>query len=142
MENFSLQNDIRLLCVKADSFPDGIKGAQEKLLSLIKPDAKRSYYGISYLYDDEILYMAGVDIADANEKIPDDCTIYSLKEGNYNSIYITDFAKDISQIDHAFKQLLAVPAIDENGCCAECYLPEGDDFFTAKDMRCMVRLAD
>lgn len=142
MEKFKLTRDIELFCVKADSFPDGIKAAHEKLASISRPYGKRNYYGISYLYDDEILYMAAAEYEKGTEKIPAGCATYTLKKGDYISIYIPDFSKNLSQIDKAFKQLLAHPGIDEEGCCAECYLPEGSGAENAKDVRCMVRLAD
>ena len=142
MENFKLKKDINLFCVKADSFPDGIKAAHQKLVSIAKRIGNRNYFGVSYLYDDEILYMAAAEINSDKETIPPACETYTLKKGNYISIYISDFAKDPSQIGKAFKTLLAEPEIDENGCCAECYFPEGADGTNAKDVRCMVRLAN
>ena len=104
-------------------------------------DGKRNHFGVSYLYDNEILYMAATEI-EKGEEVPAGYEKYTLKKGNYISIYISDFAKDISQIEKAFKILLDTPGIDPDGCCAECYLPEYSDFSTAKDIRCMVRLAD
>ena len=142
MENFKLENNIDLFCIKADSFPEGIKAAHQKLVSIAKPMGKRNYFGVSYLYDDEILYMAAAEINSSEEIIPPGCKTYTLKKGNYISFYITDFTKDLTQIEKAFKSLVADPRIDEEGCCAECYFPEGTDGTTAKDVRCMVRLAD
>jgi len=141
LENFKLENDIHLFCVRADSFPAGIKAAQEKLAATLKPGGKRNYFGVSYLYDDKILYMAAAELKSV-EKVPADCETYTLLKGNYISIYIEDFAKDTTRINQAFKTLLNDPRIDENGCCAECYLPEGADHNAAKNVRCMVRLAD
>lgn len=141
MENFKLDNDIHLYCVKADSFPDGIEAAHKKLAAISMPDGTRSHFGVSYLYDDKILYMAGAEL-ERGEKVPTGCETHTLRKGNYISIYIADFTKDITQIERAFKTLLEDPRIDENGCCAECYLPEGADIETALDIRCMVRLAD
>ena len=86
--------------------------------------------------------MAAAEIDISKEKIPAGCDTYRLKKGNYISIYITEFAKDISQIGKAFEVLLADVGIDEQGCCAECYFPEGTNGTNAKDVRCMVRLAD
>lgn len=142
MEKYKLNDDIKLFCVKAESFPDGIKAAHNMLLSISKSDTKRNYFGVSYLYDGEILYMAATQIIETDETIPPGCETFTLKKGNYISIYIPDFEKDISLIDKAFKKLLEDAGIDENGCCAECYFPEGSDLTTARDVRCMVRLAD
>jgi hypothetical protein len=142
MELFRLEKDIKLFCIKADSFPDGIKTAHQKLVSITASYGKCNYFGVSYLFDNEILYMAAAELKNDDEPIPAGCETYTLNKGNYISIYIPDFSTDISQIDKAFKILLADPRIDENGCCAECYLPEGTDGTNAKDIRCMVRLSD
>ena len=141
MENFKLDNDIHLYCVKADSFPDGIKAAQEKLAAISKSGGACNHFGVSFLYDDKILYMAAAQLK-SEEQVPAGCETYTLRKGNYISIYITNFMKDTAQISRAFETLLNDPRIDENGCCAECYFPEGSDHDTAIDVRCMVRLAD
>ena len=120
----------------------GIKAAHERLISLIGPDADRNYFGVSYLYDHEILYMAGFQLLDKNETIPPGCVTYTLRKGNYISIFIPGFAEDLSLVQKAFEKLLDDPRIDEKGCCVECYLPGGSTFNDAKDLRCMVRLAD
>ena len=142
MEDFKLDENIRLLCIRAASFPGGIRAAQEKLSAIPETGSSRNHFGVSYLYDDEILYLAGVAVQGVNENIPAGCESYTLNKGNYISIYIPDFAKDTTQIEKAFKKLLADRRIVENECCAEWYLPEGSDFSNAKDVRCMVRLAD
>ena len=141
MENIKVDNDIYLYCVKADSFPAGINAAQERLAVIPKPGDKRNHFGISFLHDDTILYMAAAELKPA-EKVPDGCESYTLRKGNYISIYIANFMKDTTQVGRAFETLLDDPRIDENGCCAECYLPERADHKTAIDVRCMVRLAD
>lgn len=142
MEKFILDKDVHLFCVKATSFPDGIMPAHSKLASICDPNKNRNHFGVSYWYDNDNLYLAAAEYSKDLENIPDGCETYTLKKGNYISIHISDFAKDISQIGQAFEQLLNYPNIDENGCCAECYLPEGRSIENAKDVRCMVRLAD
>ena len=141
MENFKLENDIHLFCVKASSFPAGIKGAQIKLSTLALTSIGHNHFGVSYLYDDNILYMAAVELKN-NEEVPAACDAYTLRKGHYICIYVSNFRKDSSLIGQAFKTLLGDPRIDENGCCAECYLPEGSNHENAHDVRCMVRLAD
>ncbi len=142
MEIIKTETDVQLICVKAASFPDGIAAAHQKLEAIFPGVNGRNYYGISYFHDDAILYMAAIEKTSNNDPLPPGCTTYFLKKGNYSSIYLEDFTKDISTVERAFKTLLDNPGIDEEGCCAECYLPAGSSFSTAKHMRCMVRLAD
>lgn len=142
METYRLDQDIKLLCVKAESFPDGIIAAQDKLIAMTSGDSKSSYFGVSYLYDDKILYMAGVQTKERNENLLPGCEAFTLKAGNYISVYVSDFVQQTSLIEKTFKMLLDDPGIDPNGCCVECYLPEGCNPATANDVRCMIRLAD
>ena len=140
LENYKLEDDIVLLCVKAKSFPEGIVAAHEAL-SLVTNKTSRSHFGISYSYDGNILYMAGAE-NDAEASIPSGTERFTIRRGNYASYYIKNFISDLTLIEKAFRILTDDPRIDPNGCCVECYLPEGSNFKTAKDMRCMVRLAD
>lgn len=130
MDNFKLDKDIDLCCVKAASFPDGIGEAHKKMNSIFKGDGRRRF-GVSYSYDDRILYMAGEEIM-KSEKIPPGFERYILREGSYFSFYIQDFPNNISQIEKSFSILTNDPRIDENGCCVECYFPEGQNLKTLK----------
>ncbi len=141
MEIFDLKKDIYVFCVKAKSFPDGINEAQERLSELPLSDAARNYFGISYLYDNEIVYFAAAELKE-HESVPHGCESYTMKSGKYISIFISNFRTDVSRIATAFDELTDDPRIDGRGCCAEWYLPEGSDHKTAIDVRCMVRLAD
>jgi len=142
MEEIILQEDIYVACLKADSFPDGIGAVHEKISQLAGPGNHRTCYGISYLYDDEILYMAAIETGSATEAEELTGHSFVLKKGKYTSITVHDYRENISGIEKAFKQLLADPGIDPNGCCVEWYSPKGTNGNTAKDVRCMVRLAD
>lgn len=139
MEKFTLEEDINLFCTKAESFPDGILSAHQQMAAISKPFGQRKHFGVSYLNDNKILYMAATELTD-QDKIPEGCQRYTLKKGIYTSIFIKDFVKDSSRIGEAFKVLLEHPNIDDKGCCVECYLPEGTDGTNAKDVRCMIRL--
>ncbi len=121
METYKLDHDIKLFCVRAESFPDGIKAAHDKLIAITSGDSNRNYFGVSYLYDDKILYMAGVQTKERNENPPPGYETFTLKEGNYISVFISDFAQHPSLIGRTFKRLLDDSDIDPNGCCVECY---------------------
>ena len=136
MENYFLEQDIKVFYVKAASFPDGIREAHKKLCSLIGFAKNRKIYGISYPESPgKIIYKAAVEESYAGEAEKLGCPIFIIKKGMYTSIYIKDFYGDIPAIGNAFQKLLDNPRIDPKDCCVEMY--EGD-----KDVRCMVRLSD
>ena len=136
MENYFLEQDIKLFYVKATSFPDGITEAHKKIYSLIGFAKDRKIYGISYPESPgKIIYKAAVEESYSGEAEKLGCPVFIIKEGMYTSIYINDFNSDIPAIGKAIQKLLYDPRIDPKGCCVEMY--EGD-----KDVRCMVRLSE
>jgi len=136
MESIFLEQDIKVFYVTATSFPDGIQGAYQKLHSLIGSPAGRRFFGISYPETpSKIIYKAAVEESYSGEGEKLGCETFVIKKGQYTSIYIQDFMKDIPKIGQSFQELLTDERIDPNGCCVEEYVND-------KDVRCMVRLKD
>jgi len=136
MESIFLKQDIKVFYVTATSFPNGVMEAHKKLHSLIGSPTGRKFFGISYPETpSKIIYKAAVEESYPSEGEKRGCETFVIKKGQYISIYIKDFMKDIPKIGQSFQELLADQRIDPNGCCVEEYV---DD----KDVRCMVRLKD
>jgi hypothetical protein len=131
MENFTLENDINVICVTAASFPAGILPAFEKLHSLVS--GNRKSYGISRPDKGTITYKAAAEELSAVEAEQLNLERFTLKKGTYISIDIHDFMKNVPAIGQAFEQLLADPRIDQEGACVEWY-------FNDKDVKCMIRI--
>lgn len=125
-----LTNDITIICVTADSFPDGILPAFEKLHKQLS--GNRKSYGISRPgKNGTIIYKAGAEELSEGE-VPD-LERFILKKGTYISMDVLDFMNNIPAIGKAFEQLLADPRIDPEGACVEWY-------FNEKDVKCMIRI--
>ena len=136
MESIFLEKDIKVFYVTATSFPDGVMGAHQKLHSLIGSAAGRKFFGISYPETpSKIIYKAAVEESYPSEGEKRGCETFVIKKGQYISIYIKDFMKDVPKIGQSFRELLADKRIDPKGCCVEEYTND-------KDVRCMVRLKD
>ena len=136
MESIFLQKDIKVFYVTATSFPDGIQEAYQKLHSLIGSPAGRRFFGISYPETpSKIIYKAAAEESYTGEGEQLGCETFIIKKGQYISIYIKDFMKDVPKIGQSFQELLADERIDPKGCCLE-------EYTNAKDVRCMVRLKD
>ncbi len=133
-EEYFLEEDVKLLCIQARSFPDGVMDAFERLGKLVPDRQGRSLFGISCPDEDnQIIYKAGARqmFEGAAEKLG--CEKFTVSAGTYTSAFVRDFMNDVAQIGNVFKELLADPRIDPNGCCVEMYVNN-------KDLRCMVRL--
>jgi hypothetical protein len=133
-EVFTLDKEIKILCVTAASFPDGIMEAFEILTKKISSAEGRNYYGISWMdKNGNIIYKAAASELENGEAEKFDCRSFTIREGAYISEVVTDFMKNISVVSETFMKLLKDPRVDKNGYCVEIYLDQ-------KDVRCMVTL--
>ena len=134
MEKYELVKDINVFYMPADSFPEGIQPAFQKLETLIPPGESRAVFGLSWPdKNGKILYKAAFE-----ERYPGEGNKYGLnslviKKGSYISELVNNFASDLSQIGQTFQRLLEHPDIDPNGFCVEWY--------KGPDVLCLVRLS-
>ncbi len=134
MEVITVPNDIEVLCLTAKSFPDGVHDAHEELRVLLPPAAERRYFGVSHPQNGTILYKAAAELIKPVEtQLP--CEPFTIRRGQYASITLFDYYKDLPNVTTTFQKLLAHPRLDPNGYCLEWYV-------TDKDVRCMVPLRD
>ncbi len=134
MEKYFLKEDIKLICVPAKSFPDGVMEAFKNLEKIVDTKKGRGLFGISYPgADGNIIYKAAAVELSEDEAEKLGCESFTILKGTYNNIVVHDFMNNIQNIGKAFDEILKDPIIDPNGCCVEMYIND-------KDVRCMVRL--
>jgi len=134
MEKFRLEEDIKVFCETAKSFPEGIMEAHKELESILTCSKQRRYFGISSRNAKGIIiYDAAAEEIYQGEAEELGCEKFLIQSGQYISILIEDFINDITSIAKAFQLLIAYPGVDPEGYCIEWYLNE-------KDVRCMIRL--
>ncbi len=134
IENFTLNDDLTLVCSEADSFPDGVQEAFRTLDENLPDSGNRGLFGISFPgKDGKIVYKAAARESFDGEARKLGRESFTLQSGSYIGVFIKDFMEDESGIGNAFRELLADPRIDPKGCCVEMYIG-------GKDVRCMVRL--
>ncbi len=134
MKQIELKKDIKVFCITAKSFPEGVLEAHQTLHSIIPFSKERQYFGISYPNTEGvIMYKSAAEILNNEEAEKYNLEVFTIKKGNYISAILKDYQNDISLIDKTFKQLLSHPKLDPKGYCLEAYLNE-------KDMQCMVKI--
>lgn len=135
MEKITIEKDIKVLCLRAMSFPDDMIETHRKLRMLFLFNGKRQYFGLSHLDHDKekILYRAAAEELEEDEVERLHCESFTIKSGEYASITIPDFMKDISAVGKVFAELLRSPNVDPEAYCLEWYLND-------TDVRCMVPL--
>ncbi|MGF1638792.1 MAG: transcriptional regulator [Cyclobacteriaceae bacterium] len=136
METHTFKEDIKVFCVTATSFPDGVKAAHENLHSILPYSTNRMYFGISYPDPSgQIIYRAAANALENDDMGQSELEQFVIPQGQYLSRMIPDFMKNIQAIGDTFKQLIADPRIDPKGFCLEWYKND-------KDCQCLVKLAD
>jgi hypothetical protein len=133
LETIILNHDIRVLYIKAVSFPEGIMDAYKRLHAMVSSSEARSYYGISRPEEGVIVYKAAMVELYPGEAQKLNCNIQIIKGGKYIASTIQDYMKDVQEIGRTFQELLTHPRLDPEGFCVEWYLND-------KDVRCMVRI--
>ena len=134
METVTFDKDIKVMYKTASSFPEGVLAAHQALHALIPFTTERRYFGISRPENGVIVYRASAEEMEPGEAEKIKCETLVLKKGNYLSITIHDFMKDIPAVEKTFNILTVQPGIDPQGYCVEEYV--------GNDMLCMIRLAD
>ena len=136
METYILGNDIRVFCVTAKSFPDGIMEAFEKLHASVNAGERGRQFGISRPNQKgQIVYKAALEEINEGDAERFGCEPFVIQNGSYIYLDRLNFMKDLQSIGKAFNELISQPGIDPNGYCLEWYLNDND-------VRCMVRLDD
>jgi hypothetical protein len=134
MEKVEINEDIKLMCVPAKSFPDGIMEAFQTLGSLHPSMKERAMYGISHAdKNGEIIYKAATPESFKGETEEFGCEMYIVRKGEYMSETIHDYMSKLPEIGETFHKLLQHPQLDRNGACVEWYK-------SRNEVLCMVRL--
>lgn len=134
MEIFTLDNDIKVFCETAISFPEGIMEAHKELQSIVPFSEERRYFGISRPNEKGVvIYKAATEEIYQGEAEELGCETFTIERGQYISLLIPDYINDLQSIVKAFQILTAHPDIDPEGYFIEFYLNE-------KDVRCMIKL--
>ncbi|TCQ02029.1 hypothetical protein [Serpentinicella alkaliphila] len=80
MEIININEDIKVFCVTATSFPDGILDAHERIHKTITFSADRRYFGISRPERNVIVYKASAEELE-NESEEYDFESFIIKKG-------------------------------------------------------------
>src|ERR1700754_1318917 len=96
MEQYTLNRDIKLICIAASSFPDGVAAAHQKLHSLLPVAQRRNIFGISWPDGKgSLVYKAGAEETFPGETEELGGEPFIVKAGNYISILIHDYMSNI-----------------------------------------------
>ncbi|WP_298224379.1 hypothetical protein [Flavobacterium sp.] len=128
MDHYSLSEDIKVMCITADHFPEGIEAAHQQLHAKFQEKEEyRRFFGISKPNEQgQIIYKAAAEELHKGETEALGLESFTIKKGHYNSFYLKDYAENPGCIAEAFEILLGQAEIDPKGYCLEWYIGTND----------------
>lgn len=134
MGSLELRNDVRTFGFQVKSFPQGIQEAFDTLIEMVPEGLGRSYYGISYMDDQNgIVYIAAVEEKKDGEAEENGCERYTIERGTYAVSTLRNWRQKTDTIKDIFHEMMDEPHIDHTKPCIEWY--KDDD-----EMLCMVKV--
>ena len=134
MERYTLKNDIRVFGKKVTSFPDGISEAFDELVKTVG-GFDRSYYGISFMEGNKMIYYAVAEEREKEEAKKYDCESMVIEKGDYLTVKIEDWRENICLIKDAFGELVNDKRTNKAKPAIEWYKND-------KEMLCMVKTTE
>ena len=135
MEKLTLKEGLKVFGFKVTIFPEGIGAVLEQLVNRIPEGLARSYYGISEMTKDGMIYRATVEEKEEEEGAKYSCESYSIEKGEYLTITLTDWRQKTDSIKDIFHVLLQDNRVDKKKPAIEWYKNE-------HEMLCMLKIID
>ena len=133
MEIYNLQDDIKVFCATAKSFPEGVQEAFIKLETMLSKEG-RTFYGISYKNRlGEIVYKAAVSENYEGESEKYGFETFTIRKGEYLTEKIINWMTNMHAFGETFQKLLSDPRLDTTGYCLEWYKSD-------EEVDCMVKI--
>ena len=133
MKEINLESDLKLICVRAKSFPQGIEESFKTLVSKIPTQKERGCYGIYEESKNGITYRAGMLKKSEDEDVKYELENYIVKKGNYLGVTINNWKSNIDKIGQTFDEMAKDDRVEKNSPSIEVY--KGLD-----DMICMMKM--
>ncbi|HZX74111.1 MAG TPA: transcriptional regulator [Cyclobacteriaceae bacterium] len=133
MNQFSLREDIRVLCVVAESFPEGISEAFQAIEKIVPDMTGRTLFGISSPVNGVIVYKAAVTELFQGEGKKYNCESFVIPKGEYSIETLHNLSIDSNLFRKTFQNLLSTPILDKTFPCVEWYK-------SSKEVICMVKI--
>lgn len=134
MNLITVHHDIRLLTVRATSFPAGVPDAFARVTSRSSRRRAPILYGISKPDRHGVIrYQAGLEATSSRQQGPPGWRVRVLRKGVYATVTVRGWRKRLDTISGVFASLLRHPQCDPASPCIEVYR-------SPSVLVCMIRL--
>src|SRR5689334_17592249 len=120
MDTYDLAKDIKIVCLKANKFPEGVPAAFDKLDKKLGATHQRTFYGVSYMEKDRsITYKAAATEITDGEGAKHGLEYFTIAKGKYLTETITNWKQKIADISPTFQKLMGDARFDGVSPCVE-----------------------
>jgi hypothetical protein len=118
--------ELRLMVVRAEEFPSGLKAAWDGLESKLSSLNGRKFYGVSRYEGQQMVYFAGV-VPTSDEEVAElGLPAMTVKGGKYARAKLMDWSKHTDEIPRIFDQLVRDFPMAPNGWMLEYYRSQSE----------------
>jgi predicted transcriptional regulator YdeE len=132
MRTLKVETDLKVFGLEVPNFPMGIKETFDTLVAKVPEGLNRNYYGISYMENQKVVYIAAVEQKNEDEPKKYNCEKYLIEKGEYLGEDVHNWMQKTDSIKDVFHELMQNDNIDCSKPCIEWY--KNDD-----EMVCMVK---
>ena len=118
--------DLKLMVVRAEEFPGGLKPAWDRLESKLASLKGRKFYGVSRYEGAQMVYFAGVMPLSDEEVKAVGLPAMTVKGGKYARAKLMDWSKHTDEIPRIFDELVRDFAMAPNGWMVEYYRSQSE----------------
>jgi hypothetical protein len=118
--------DLKLMVVRAEEFPGGLKTAWDGLESKLPSLKGRKFYGASRYEGQQMVYFAGVVPASDEELAALGFLTMTVKGGKYARVKLMDWPKHTDEIGPIFSELTQEFAMALDGWVLEYYRSQSE----------------
>jgi len=119
---YDLNDDIVVFYIAAESFPEGITAAFDKLEATITDLSDRHIYGITECTGDKLAYMACAKAHFNNEGIQYGLPTYIIPKGKYWYYTLDNWRENLQEIPKLFARFENAPSVKKQTICVEDYI--------------------
>jgi hypothetical protein len=132
MKEYTFTEDVALIAVTAQSFPEGIGEAFNTLMRMLPDSQERVFFGISYPNKERgLIYKAAVSQAFDGESEQYNCETFVLSKGKYLTETVKNWRGQVEKIGLAFRNL---------GKSRSDIVAPGIEWYQGEDVMCMLKL--
>ena len=119
-------SDLKLMVVRAEEFPSGLKAAWDGLESRLSSLKGRKFYGVSRYEGAQMVYFAGVVPTGDEEVAALGLPTMTVKGGKYARAKLMDWSKHTDEIGPIFDELAQEFPMTPNGWVLEYYRSQSE----------------